>query len=88
MEKGYNKAGEIVWYEIANGIRISNNYDDPSNWYLSIKSLNIWDKCLCKKTCTEEEIARYVMLELVKVGNSVARLKSEVSSLTSKVQAA
>lgn len=64
MKKGTDKH---EGYEIGSGvelIQIHGHINDPDYWFITIRRLIIFGDRLCKKTCTEEEIARYVNAKL------------------------
>lgn len=69
MKKVLNKHQEHVGYIIGEGhfigdITVHKCLHDKDNWYITIKRFNILSRLLCKKTCTEQEIARYINVVL------------------------
>lgn len=69
MNKTYTN-GIHDGYEIGGGnIIIHSNYDNK-RWALTIKSAGIFQEDMCDKTCTQEEIARYINLKIrIKIDN-------------------
>jgi hypothetical protein len=81
MKKTFNK--EIHdGYEIGKNISIHNHISDKEGWFLTIRPLNIFGKSLCKKTCTEPEIARYIYQILRTDLNILNNIIKEVAPLT------
>jgi hypothetical protein len=52
--------GIIQGYEIGELISIHKHLSDPESWFVTIRPLAIFAQSLCKKDCTEQEIARCV----------------------------
>ena len=69
-------------YEIGDHILIHGHINDPESWFVTIRVLRIFGESLCKKTCTEEEIARYINLRLHKDLDAVRILISTINPLT------
>ena len=76
------KNGIIKGYEIGNSISIHNNINDPDSWFITIRPLQIFGQSLCKKDCTEDEIARYVSVLLHERLNIINKLISDVIPFT------
>ena len=81
MKKTFKKE-EHNGYEIGEHIMINGHINDPESWFLTIRPLQIFGESLCKKTCTESEIARYVNVRLHKSLNMVNSLITEVIPFT------
>ena len=81
MEKEI-KNGIIKGYEIGKAISIHNHINDPESWFVTIRPLQIFGQSLCKKDCTEAEIARYVNVLLHKKLNIVNELVKDVAPFT------
>lgn len=77
MEKEI-KNGVIKEYRIGKGISIHSNIYDPESWFITIRQLEIFSQSLCKKDCTEPEIARYVNILLHARLNIINELINEV----------
>lgn len=60
MKEMKDKTGNITGYEIENSVLIHSHISDPESWFVTIRPIQIYGELLCKKTCTKEEIARYV----------------------------
>jgi hypothetical protein len=69
-------------YEIGNYVLIHENINDPESWFLTIRPLSIFGESLCKKTCSESEIARYINVRLHKDLNTINSLIKEVVQFT------
>jgi len=81
VNKKFNK--EIhEGYEIGKNILIHRHINDPESWFLTIRPLSILGELLCKKTCSESEIARYVNVRLHKDLNVLNDLIDEVIPFT------
>lgn len=81
MKKTFNK--EIHnGYEIGKHVLIHGNINDPESWFITIRPLSIFGESLCKKTCTEPEIARYVNVRLHKDLNVLNDLIKDVIQFT------
>lgn len=73
--KRENKKG----YEFGKSISIHSNINDPESWFVTIRPLQIFALSLCKKDCTEAEIAQCVNVLLHKKLNTVNDLIKDVS---------
>ena len=76
------KNGIIKGYEIGKVISIHTHITDPESWFITIRPLQIFGQSLCKKDCTEAEIARYVNVLLHKKLNIVNELIQDVLPFT------
>jgi len=81
MEKEI-KNGIVTGYEIGKAISIHTHITDPERWLITIRPLQIFGQSLCKKNCTEPEIARYVNVLLHKKLNIVNDLIKDVVPFT------
>jgi len=81
MEKEI-KNGKITGYEIEKSISIHTHITDPESWFITIIPLQIFGQSLCKRDCTEHEIARYVNVLLHKKLNIVNELIKDVVPFT------
>jgi len=81
MKKTFKKA-EHTGFEIGNHILIHGNIHDPESWFLTIRPLQIFGESLCKKSCTEDEIARYINVRLRKNLFAIETLIKEVIPFT------
>jgi len=81
MEKEI-KNGILKGYEIGKAISIHTHINDPESWFVTIRPLQIFSESLCKKECSEDEIARYVNVLLHKKLNIVNELIRDVLPLT------
>jgi hypothetical protein len=81
MEKEI-KNGIIKGYEIGKAISIHANINDPESWFVTIRPLQIFSQSLCKKDCTEAEIARYINVLLHKKLNLLNELIKDVVPFT------
>lgn len=81
MEKEI-KNGILKGYEIGKKISIHTHINDPESWFVTIRPLQIFGKSLCKKDCTEAEIARYVNILLHEKLNIVNDLIKDVAPFT------
>lgn len=82
MKKTQNKVGKHTGYELNNLISIHDYMGDDENWYLTIRILHIYGEVLCKKTCSEKEIARYINIVLHKRLNVLNDAIASVSKFT------
>jgi hypothetical protein len=78
------KNGKVVGYEFGKSISIHEHVNDPEGWFVTIRPLQIFGQSLCKKDCTQEEIARYVNVLLHKKLNTVNELIKDITPFTSK----
>lgn len=76
------KKGILVGYKIGESISIHNNINDPESWFVTIRPLHIFGDSLCKKECTESEIARYVNVLLNKRLNILNEIIKELIPFT------
>jgi len=81
MEKEI-KNGIIKGYEIGKEISIHTHITDPESWFVTIRSLRIFGQSLCKKDCTEAEIARYINVLLHERLNILNELIKDVALFT------
>jgi hypothetical protein len=81
MEKTFNKEKHIG-YKIGEDISIHCHINDPESWFLTIRKLSIHGDYLCEKTCTEEEIARYIHVKIIEIYNTINELLTLVLPLT------
>jgi hypothetical protein len=81
MEKDI-KNGIIEGYEIGKSISIHTHISDPESWFVTIRPIQLFGQSLCKKDCTEAEIARYVNVLLHKKRNLLNELIKEVFLFT------
>lgn len=76
------KNGTVVGYEIGKYISIHAHIYDPESWFVTIRPLQIFAQSLCKKDCTESEIARYVNVLLHTKLNIINNLIKDVVNET------
>ena len=81
MEKKY-KNDVLSGYNIGANISVHSHIHDPESWFLTIKPIQIFAQSLCKKNCTEDEIARYINVELRKKQVTINRLIEAVVPFT------
>jgi hypothetical protein len=77
MEKEL-KNGKLSGYKIGKNVLIHSHISDPESWFLTIRPMDIFGKSLCSKSCTEQEIARYVNLQLHEKLHTVNEIVSDV----------
>lgn len=76
------KNGILKGYKIGKAISIHTHVNDPESWFVTISALQIFGQSLCKRDCTEAEIARYVNVLLHKKLNIVNDLIKDVVPFT------
>jgi hypothetical protein len=76
------KNGIIKGYEIGESVSIHCHINDPESWFVTIRNLKIFAESLCKKDCTESEIARYVNVLLHKKLNIVNEIIKDIIPFT------
>lgn len=81
MKKTYEKE-KHTGYEIGKSILIHGHITDPESWFVIIKPIEIFSKGLCKKTCTEAEIARHINVLLHSELNIIEKLIKEITPFT------
>ena len=81
MKKVFKKE-VLIGYEIGENISVHWHINDPESWFLTIRPLKIFGERLCKKTSTEEEVARYIFLRLKTDCEAIQSLLNEVHPLT------
>jgi hypothetical protein len=74
--------GIIKGYEIGESISIHKHITDPESWFVTIRPLQIFAQRLCKKDCTEQEIARYVSAMLHEKFIIISQLIKDVTQFT------
>jgi len=82
MEKTIGRNKEHNRYKIGKDIEIHGHIHNPENWMLTVRPLEIFGVQLCKKTCSEKEIAQHIYQIMNKKMNEVDRLMSEVIPFT------
>lgn len=63
-------------------IYVHEYFIDKESWYLTIRKLQIHGIYLCKKTCTNEEIARYINVRLHENLNTLNSIIKEITPFT------
>lgn len=81
MEKEFEN-GIFIGYKIGKFISVHTHISDPESWFVTIWKLKIFSETLCKKDCTEAEIARYVHLLLNDKRNTVYDVIKDVVPFT------
>ena len=81
MKKEY-KNDVLSGYNIGDNILVHSHIHCPESWFLTIRPLQIFAQSLCKKDCTEDEIARYINVELHKKQVIINRLIEAVVPFT------
>jgi hypothetical protein len=76
------KDGILKGFEIGEEITIHANIYDTENWYVTIRKLKVFCEFLCKRNCTEAEIARYVNVLLHKKIETINELIKDVIPFT------
>lgn len=69
-------------YTIGNSISVHWHISDPDSWFLTIRTLQIYGFPLCKKSCTESEIARYINVILQSQKSVLNGLIEDIIQLT------
>lgn len=81
LKKTYKK-DKHTGYEIGKNILIHSHINNPESWFVTIRPIEIYTKGLCKKTCTEAEIARYINVLLHSEHNIIEKLIKEIMPFT------
>lgn len=76
------KNGIIKGYEIGESISIHTHISDPESWFVTIRPLEIFGRSLCKKVCTDAEIARYVNVLLHKKLEAINEIIAQITPFT------
>ena len=82
MEEEKDKKGNLTGYKIGKSVSVHNNIYDPESWFVTIRPIQLFGESLCKKTCTKEEIARYVNVLLTKKRNVIDNIINDVVPFT------
>jgi hypothetical protein len=80
--KKQERNGFLFGYTFGDNICVHRNVWDSHHWYLTINPLDITVEHLCPIDCSEQEIARYVMVKIAEKKVVIDALMDEVVPFT------